>query len=153
MDIRRTGVAAAMLLAGIATIGAAPPVPGKPGSDLQVQVSGLRSAKGTVHLCLSPSPARFLQCKDDPAAVSRSIPAAGAGRLDLGLVKAGTWALLVVHDENRNGRLDMMLGIPREGFGFSNNPAVKPRAPKWEEIRFTVPATASLQQVRIRYVL
>jgi uncharacterized protein (DUF2141 family) len=153
MDIRRTGTAALTLLAAIATIGAASPVPVKPGGDLQVQVSGLRSTKGTVHLCLSPSPARFLQCKDDPAAVSRSIPAAGAGRLDLGAVKAGTWALLVVHDENRNGRLDMMMGIPREGFGFSNNPAVKPRPPRWEEIRFTVPQSASVQQVRIRYVL
>jgi uncharacterized protein (DUF2141 family) len=146
-------MAAAMLLVAAATTGAALPTAGKPGADLQVQLSGLRSEKGTVYLCLSPNPARFLQCKDDPAAVSRSIPASGAGRLDLGVVRAGTWALLVVHDENRNGRLDMMLGIPREGFGFSNNPAVKPRAPKWEEIRFTVPATPSVQQVRIRYVL
>lgn len=142
-----------MLLVAAATSGAASPPPGKPGADLQVQLTGLRSAKGTVHLCLSPNPSRFLQCKDDPAAMSRSIPASGAGRLDLGAVRAGTWALLVVHDENRNGRLDMMLGIPREGFGFSNNPAVKPRAPKWEEIRFTVPPTPSVQQVRIRYVL
>jgi uncharacterized protein (DUF2141 family) len=143
----------AALVAALATIGAASPAPVKQGGDLQVQLSGLRSAKGTVYLCLSPSPARFLKCKDDPAAVSRSMPAAGASRLDLGAVRAGTYALLVVHDENRNGRLDMMLGIPREGFGFSNNPAVKPRAPKWEEIRFTVPPTASVQQVRIRYVL
>jgi uncharacterized protein (DUF2141 family) len=153
MDKRRISIGAASLLAALATIGAGSPSLPRPGADLQVQLSGLRSEKGTVHLCLSASPNRFLKCKDDPAAVSRSVPASAAGRFDLGLVRAGTYALLVVHDENRNGRLDMMLGIPREGFGFSNNPAMKPRAPKWEEIRFTVPPSASVQQVRVRYVL
>jgi uncharacterized protein (DUF2141 family) len=155
MDMRhkRIGTLAAALLTAVATKGAASPGVPKPGADLQVQLSGLRSGKGMVHLCLSASVTRFLHCKDDPSAVARSIPASAAGRLDLGTVKAGTYALLVVHDENRNGRLDMTLGIPREGFGFSNNPAMKPRAPKWEEIRFTVPQTASVQQVRIRYVL
>jgi uncharacterized protein (DUF2141 family) len=153
MDKRKTGIMAASLLIAAATIGAAPAPALRTGADMQVQLSGLRSSKGMVHLCLTASPARFLECKNDPAAVLRSVPAATAARLDLGAVRSGTYALLVVHDENRNGRLDMMLGIPREGFGFSNNPAMKPRAPKWEEIRFNVPATASVQQVRIRYVL
>lgn len=151
--MRRKKLVAAALLAAMASggAGAAGGPPG--GADLQVQLTGLRSAKGVVHLCLSANPAKFLKCKDDPAAISRSVPAAEAGRLDLGAVMAGTYALLVVHDENRNGRLDMTLGIPREGFGFSNNPALKPRPPRWEEIRFTVPATPSVQQVRVRYVL
>lgn len=153
MDIRQIGVLAAALLTAGATIGAASPTVPRPVADLQVQLLGLRSAKGVVHLCLSTSVSRFLHCKDDPAALARSVPASAAGRLDLGAVRAGTYALLVVHDENRNGKLDMMMGIPREGFGFSNNPAMKPRAPKWEEIRFTVPQTPSVQQVRIRYVL
>nr|WP_314443610.1 DUF2141 domain-containing protein [uncultured Sphingomonas sp.] len=153
MDKNRFGVVAAALLVAGATMGAASPGVPRQAADLQVQLSGLRSGKGMVHLCLSASPAKFLNCKDDPSAVSRSVPAAAAGRFDLGAVKSGTYALLVVHDENRNGKLDMMMGIPREGFGFSNNPAMKPRAPKWEEIRFTVPPTASVQQVRIRYVL
>lgn len=140
---------AALSLLGAATAGAAPAA----GADLQVQLSGVRSAKGLVHLCLSANPQRFLDCKSDPTAVTRTVPAAGVGRIDLGAVKPGTYALLVVHDENRNGKLDMMMGIPREGFGFSNNPAMKPRAPKWDEIRFTMPAAPAVQQVRVRYVL
>lgn len=143
-------LAAAMLCAVPAGAGSAP---APQAADLQVLLTGLRSAKGTVHLCLSADPGKFLKCKDDRAALSRSVPAGHAQRLDLGPVKPGTYALLIVHDENRNGKLDMMLGIPREGFGFSNNPAVKPRPPRWEEIRFTVPASAMVQQVRVRYVL
>lgn len=149
MDIRRIGVAAASLLVAGATIGAGVPA----GADLQVQLSGVRSGKGVVHLCLTASPGKFLDCKSDPAAVSRTLAAGAAGRVDLGPVRPGTYALLVVHDENRNGKLDMMMGIPREGFGFSNNPAMKPRAPKWEEIRFAMPASPSVQQIRVRYVL
>lgn len=153
MTTKRMRIAAASLLAAVATIGAGAPGAPRTGADLQVQLSGIRSAKGVVHLCLSANPGRFLDCKADPSAVSRTLAAGSAGRIDLGSVKAGTYALLVVHDENRNGKLDMMMGIPREGFGFSNNPAMKPRAPKWEEIRFTMPASASVQQIRVRYVL
>ena len=139
----------AMVLAALATMGAAK----GPAPDLKVELSGLRSAKGVVHLCLTGNQQRFLDCKGDPAAVARTIPAGKAHSLDLGTVKPGTYALLIVHDENGNGRLDMMMGIPREGFGFSNNPAMRPRAPRWEEIRFTMPEAALTQQVRIRYVL
>jgi uncharacterized protein (DUF2141 family) len=153
MDMKQLRVLAAALLTAGTTIGAASSSVPRAGADLQVQLSGLRSGKGTVHLCLSANASRFLHCKDDPAAVSRSVPASAAARLDLGAVKSGTYALLVVHDENRNGKLDMMMGIPREGFGFSNNPSMKPRAPKWEEIRFTVPPSPSVQQIRVRYVL
>jgi uncharacterized protein (DUF2141 family) len=153
MTTKRIGVAAASLLVAVATVGAGVPTTPRAGADLQVQLSGVRSAKGVVHLCLSPSPGRFLDCKADPNAVARTLAAGSAGRIDLGPIKAGTYALLVVHDENRNGKLDMMMGIPREGFGFSNNPSMKPRAPKWDEIRFAMPASPSVQQIRVRYVL
>ena len=34
----------------------------------------------------------------------------------------GTYALKFFHDSNSNGKLDMnWMGIPKEGFGFSNN--------------------------------
>ena len=136
-------------LAALATMGADAPA----GADLKVELSGLRSGKGVVQLCLTSSERRFLTCKEDRSAVARTIPAGTAQRLDLGIVRPGTYALLIVHDENGNGRLDMMMGIPREGFGFSNNPAMRPRPPKWDEIRFTMPATPLKQQVRVRYVL
>lgn len=138
------------VLAGIALGGAAAP---HQGADLKIELTGLRSDRGVVHLCLTANHQRFLACKDDPAAVARTVPAGRAHQLDLGTVSPGTYALLIVHDENRNGRLDMMMGIPREGFGFSNNPAMRPRAPRWDEIRFTMPPAAMRQQVRIRYVL
>lgn len=152
-SIRKAAAAAAIALVAAGGANAGGSGAASSETDLQVRLAGLRSSKGLIHLCLSANPGKFLKCKEDPTSVSRSIPAGSAGRLDLGTVRPGTYALLVVHDENRNGKFDMMMGIPREGFGFSNNPSVKPRAPRWEEIKFTVPAGQSVQQVRVRYVL
>jgi len=136
------------LLAAAAPSSAAPPT-----SDLTVQLTGLRNATGLVRVCLTSDAARFLQCDKVPGAIGRSVGAGQAARMHLGAVPAGTYALLVIHDENRDGRLNMTLGIPREGFGFSNNPAMRPRAPRWDEIRFNLPAGAVTQTIRVRYVL
>jgi len=143
--IRTLALAAAALL----TTGATAPAP----AEVTLQLHGLRNAKGVVHVCLTSDAARFLDCQKVAGSVGRTLPAGQAGRIALGRVPAGTYALLVVHDENRNGKLDMMLGIPREGFGFSNNPAMKPRAPRWDEIRFVIAPGAATQAIRVRYVL
>lgn len=48
-------------------------------------------------------------------------------------IKPGKYAVMVMHDENDNGKLDSnILGIPKEGYGFSNNPRVM-RQPTFDE--------------------
>ena len=38
-------------------------------------------------------------------------------------VKPGTYAIMVLHDENENFRMDYELsGMPKENYGMSNNP-------------------------------
>jgi uncharacterized protein (DUF2141 family) len=138
-----------LLLAAIVPLSGAAPAT----SDLTVRLDGLRNAKGTVHVCLTSDQNRFLDCQKVPGSVGRSLPAGQAQRIALGHVPPGTYGLLVIHDENGNGKLDMMLGIPREGFGFSNNPAMRPRPPRWDEIRFALPAGTVTQTIRVRYVL
>jgi len=141
-------------LLALALAAAATPLSATPAmTDVTVQLTGLRSAKGVVHVCMTGNQQRFLDCQKVPGAVGRSLPAGQAARIHLGTVPAGTYAVLVIHDENRDGRLNMTLGIPREGFGFSNNPAMRPRAPRWDEIGVTVPPGAVTQTIRVRYVL
>lgn len=147
---RRGGRGLALCAAVLGLTGAAPaPVAG----DLTVNLSGVRNAKGVVHLCLTAQAARFLKCKEDKGAVAMTVPAAGVQQLSLTHVRPRNYALLIVHDENRNGKLDMTMGIPREGFGFSNNPAMKMRAPRFEEVRFAVQPGTQVQAIRLRYVL
>ena len=56
-------------------------------------------------------------------------------------IPPGTYAVAVFHDENANGKLDKnFLGIPREGYGASNNVRPKMSAPAFKDAAFSVKA-------------
>lgn len=122
-----------------------------PAARLDVTVAGLRSAKGSLRLCLTADPANFPACVDDADAVTRSVPA-GMTRVSFDGLPYGAYALAVIHDENNNARLDTVIGIPREGFGFSRNPAIRFGPPRFAAARFTIAGDAERQQVRMRYI-
>jgi len=117
-----------------------------------VSVEALRSAKGKIRFCLTADPANFPACTDDAHAVTRSVPADVRAIRFEGLPH-GDYALAVIHDENGNGKLDTFAGIPREGFGFSRNPAIRFGPPHFAAARFALGNDAEIQQVRMRYLL
>lgn len=133
---------ALLLLAGMA--------PAHSGS-LQVEIVKLRSNKGTIRLCLTTDPKNFPDCKG-PNAVKHSVPATTT-RINFEGLPPGTYGLAVIHDENSNSKLDTVLGMPKEGFGFSNNPGIGFGPPKFKSTSFTVGATVEHQQVRMKYLL
>nr|WP_246333013.1 DUF2141 domain-containing protein [Sphingomicrobium lutaoense] len=116
-------------------------------------MEGLRNDKGEVHLCLTRKTQEFLDCAEHDGRVTRQLPASAARSVKLERLSPGSWSLLVLHDENGNGKLDKTLGIPREGFGFSGNPKLRMGPPKPREVRFDLPAGSSEQHVRLRYLL
>jgi len=112
-------VRALILSLAIAILAAQPVVAG----TLTVTVSGLRSASGAVIAALHRDPERFPA--DWQGAVARvAVPASGEViTLELPSVASGRYALIVVHDEDGNGEMSKtFLGLPKEGFGTSNNP-------------------------------
>lgn len=138
--------AAALLLFGLLTAAFE-------AGEVEVQVQGLRNARGLVRLCLTRNPAHFPNCNGDPAAVKRSVAAGEAGSIRLSGVAPGVYALAVIHDENGNGRLDRFLAIPREGFAFSRNPRIRMGPPSFAEVRFDVAGAPVRQAVRMKYLL
>lgn len=155
--ISASGTGSARPTAGLATLLlllAAPLMLGAaPAGHLDVSLLKLRSLKGDVHLCLTRSPAHFPDCTDDPRAMKRSAPAARLGELDFSGLPSGDYALSVVHDENGNGRLDTLLKMPREGFGFSRNPPIRFGPPTFAQARFAVASGDVREAVRMRYLL
>jgi uncharacterized protein (DUF2141 family) len=121
-------------------------------NELEVKLERLRNGRGSVHLCLTRVPAHFPDCGQDPAALKRSVPASVATIRFTG-VHPGDYALAVMHDENRNGRLDTLVGIPREGFGFSKSPRVVFGPPRFDQVRFGVAEGFTRQTVRMQYLL
>lgn len=58
-------------------------------------------------------------------------------RCDFEDIAPGSYALAVVHDENMNGKLDVnWLGIPVEGYGFSNDASALLGAPSFSAASF-----------------
>ncbi len=67
-------------------------------------------------------------------------------------VPEGTYAIALYHDENDNNICDRnFLGIPREGFGFSNN--IKPyfSAPSFQKCKFSVSQNTEIHITLLHY--
>lgn len=65
----------------------------------------------------------------------------------------GVYGIALLHDENSDGKLNTnWLGIPKEGFGFSNNPGVYVGAPSFEKVKVKVDESTKIE-IRMKYFL
>jgi uncharacterized protein (DUF2141 family) len=120
-------------------------------TSLEVSVSGLRSSKGNILICLTANAKAFPDCSKDPNAVKRTVRANAAGDIDFDGLVPGTYALSLIHDENGNGKLDTAMAIPKEGFGFSRNPTITFGPPKFKSAAFAISGSAT-QSVKMKYM-
>ena len=61
-------------------------------------------------------------------------------------IPPGEYAISVIHDANSNGKLDKnFLGIPREGFGFSNDAMGSFGPPEYTEAKVSSKSTQSFE--------
>ena len=77
---------------------------------------------------------------------------ADAARFDIHAPANGTYAIAVVHDENGNNKMDKAIFLPREGFGFSRNPAIAMGPPSFKSASFAV-AGDMRQSIKMKYML
>jgi len=136
-----------MLLAAPILLGAAP------AGRLDVAVERLRSTSGQIRICLTRLPANFPDCKGGSQIWTRSAPATGTPTIAFGNLPSGDYALSAFHDENGNAKLDTFARIPREGFGFSRNPAIRFGPPSFRQARFSIASGEIRQTVRMKYFL
>ncbi len=123
------------------------------GHSLTVAVEGLRNTRGNLLVCITAHATAFPDCSRDPGATRVRIAAADLNRDMRFTLPAGTYAVAIVHDENGNGRLDTMMMMPREGFGFSRNPRLRLGPPRFADAAFPLTRDAVDQHVRVRYML
>jgi uncharacterized protein (DUF2141 family) len=66
---------------------------------------------------------------------------------------AGDYALSVVDDTNANGDMDKnFVGVPKEGFAFSNNATPRGlRPPQFNDAKFNVGKDGAQQRVTLKY--
>ena len=119
--------------------------------ELMLTVSRVRSDEGAVMVGVYDSEAKFGEAIAKAAKAGRLVDKdrligatmrARMGELGIGFdIPPGRYGIIVFHDENDDGRLDKdMLGIPTEGYGFSNNARGFFSAPSFEDAAVTVGA-------------
>lgn len=122
-------------------------------TTVTVAVTGLRNSNGIVQACLTAEPRFFPDCDRDPQSHRLSVHAASNLVLEFADVPPGTYAVALLHDENGNGRVDKMLMIPREGFGFSRDAPVRMGPPHFADAAFALGPATARQTIRMRYML
>lgn len=82
---------------------------------------------------------------------SGSVATGGARDVSATLdLPAGEYAVSVFLDENGNGKLDTnVIGIPRERFGFSNNPRILTGAPSYRDCAVRVLEQENDYEIRL----
>jgi len=115
-------------------------------------VQALRSAKGAILICIVRQARYFPDCSSDPDQRHITVPAT-PGAIPLGSFAPGDYAIAIIHDENGNGKLDTFAGIPREGVGFSRNPAIRFGAPSFRSAQFPIGGSPVRQDVKVKYFL
>lgn len=109
-----------------------------PCPGIHVKVLNIRNSTGTVACALFESeagfPTEFLRSATNIMVIKIRDTQA---RCDFEDIPPGTYALAVIHDENMDGKLDTnWLGVPTEGYGFSNDAKASLGAPSFSAASF-----------------
>jgi uncharacterized protein (DUF2141 family) len=112
------------------------------GVPVFVEVQDLRHERGQLAILLFDDPNGFPK-SPERAVRNWKFPLGKGRRFELGNIPKGRYALSVIHDENANARLDANpFGIPREPYGFSNNPKAVLGPPDFHEAAFELQGKA-----------
>ena len=138
MKIRAASLFAALLAAGATQA-----------ADLTVTVTDIRASTGTIRIAVVNSEAAWNN--EAAPVVRKAIVVSGKeATFQFPGLPPGQYAVQVMHDENDNGKFDTnFVGMPTEGYGFSNNPQVMRRA-HYDEARFELGPDGGSVVVRLR---
>ncbi len=128
---------------------------GAAGTDtsVHVEITSLRNTQGDVACLIFNAPDGYPETHAKAYREMHAVIDAGQAVCDFKGITPGDHAVIVFHDENRNGKMDKnFLGIPQEGYAASNNVRSLMSAPGFKEASFAVPAGAvTTLTVQVRY--
>lgn len=135
-------------LAVLSFLSAAPASSAEPA--LHVAVKGARNAKGRIGCLLFDSPDGFPA--DQKKARQRVLGTIAKGAAVCTFdAPAGSYAIVAMHDEDANGKLDKnLLGMPTEGYGASRD-AQGTFGPKYEDARFDYRGGSLIVPIKLKY--
>lgn len=129
----------------------AAPADGRPLCTLRIHVTGFRNEKGRAGGTIFASPQGWPE-DTSRAVVHGGFPIENGQATEVFQIPAGKYAIAVIHDENGNHKLDRnFIGIPKEGFGFANNPRVLMSPPSFQAAATQVSCPETQLDIRLIY--
>lgn len=121
--------------------------------DLNVEIDGLRNQKGQVCVSLYNNSRGFPDKSDRVLQKQCTKVTATPLTIKFQNLKLGSYAAVVMHDEDNDGTVNQDdLGVPLEGFGFSQNPEIVTSAPKFGDAAFFVAGAATDIKIKLIYM-
>jgi uncharacterized protein (DUF2141 family) len=120
-------------------------------SSVRVTVHNLRNEKGVILLSLYASGEGFPSDASKAVKLAKVKVAGAQTEVVLEGIPAGSYAIALLHDENNNGKMDTgMFGIPKEGYGASNDAKAVLGPPSFDDARFEHKGNTHLQ-IKMKY--
>lgn len=119
---------------------------------ITIVADGLRNGNGMLAVTTYVDDSKRFLVKHGSISVGRVKAEAGTTRACVFVPKPGVYAFALYHDENGNGKIDRSgLGLPQEGWGFSNNPATLFGLPSFSSVRLSVPKAGLVTRIHMKY--
>lgn len=117
-----------------------------------VRVIAFRSASGDIHLSLYNKEERFPDKDMRMRVVKTPVKNSSVVEVKFENVPFGTYAIAGLHDENRSGDMDFSwMGMPKEGYCFSNDAKPFLSAPTFSEAKFKLDKPQKVLQIAMQY--
>ncbi|MDD2635553.1 MAG: DUF2141 domain-containing protein [Bacteroidales bacterium] len=121
-------------------------------TSITINVNNIRNSKGTIKWAVFKDGSKF-NSKSGYADAGSTVAEKGSTLIKTKNIPDGTYAISVFHDENNNSDVDFsFIGMPVEGFGFSQNPRIYFGPPKYKECTFTKKGNTT-QNIKMKYYL
>lgn len=112
-------------------------------SQLTVRTEAI-SPGGRLRIAIYASEGDFL--KNAVAKYDASVDEEGVAQIDLTDLNTGSYAVVVYHDANEDGRLNRTaLGLPKEPYAFSNGVRPKLKRPSFDEAAVMLTPGANIE--------
>ena len=120
-------------------------------ADLTVKVHGLRNNKGDIHIAIYNAPETFPDSDGMIQEVQNPIKGLKAEYRFADLAP-GAYAIATYHDENANNDFDTnFIGLPLEGYAFSNDARVFFGPPGFDSARIELSPMGSTIRIKMGY--
>lgn len=119
---------------------------------ITVIADGMRNGEGLLAITVYADNSKKFLVKHGSLYVGRVKAQSGTTRGCIFVPKPGVYALALYHDENANQVIDRsMIGLPEEGWGFSNNPATLMGLPAFSSVRLHVARSGLVTRIHMKY--